>query len=85
MFSALANAVRLGLAHSPDELTWQHKIGVAFLSAIGFTVALFITELSFHNDRLMEEAKMGIFATSLVAGLVGYGVLRVSPEHRHNY
>ncbi len=75
-------AVRLGVAHSPHELTWQHKIGVACLSAIGFTVALFITELSFHNDRLVVEAKVGIFAASLFAGLVGYVVLRVNPDNR---
>lgn len=73
-------AVRLGLAHSPKELTWRHKIGVSLLSGIGFTVALFITELAFEGGNLVEEAKVGIFTASLFAGLAGYAVLRLVPQ-----
>lgn len=72
-------AVRLGFAHALKELTWRHKIGVSLLSGIGFTVALFITELAFEGGNLVEEAKVGILAASLFAGLAGYGVLRLVP------
>ncbi len=70
-------AVRLGLAHSPKKLTWRHKSGIALLCGIGFTVALFITELAFEGPLLVEEAKVGILAASLFAGGAGYGVLRL--------
>jgi Na+/H+ antiporter NhaA len=65
-----------------DPLTWHHKIGMGLLCAIGFTVALFITELAFQDDTLVEEAKVGIIAASLLAGLAGYGVLRWGSDHR---
>ena len=71
-------AVRLGLAEFPEELTWRQKIGVALLSAIGFTVALFITDLAFEDANLVQEAKVGILAASLFAGVSGYGVLRLT-------
>ena len=77
-------AVRLGFAHAPEELTWRHQIGVALLGGIGFTVALFITELAFQDGTLVEEAKVGIFAASLFAGLAGYGALRLGPGPRQD-
>lgn len=43
---------------------------------IGFTVALFVTGLSFDDPVLSDAAKMGIFAASIVAGLAGLAMLR---------
>src|SRR5690606_2606441 len=40
-------AVRLGLAKLPTHSTWRHIIGLGFLGGIGFTVALFVSALSF--------------------------------------
>jgi NhaA family Na+:H+ antiporter len=44
------------------------------LAGIGFTVSLFIADRSFVGARL-GEAKIGILAGSLVAGIAGTGVL----------
>ena len=35
---------------------------------------------SFEGGNLVEEAKVGILAASLFAGLAGYGVLRLVPQ-----
>ncbi|HSQ37148.1 MAG TPA: Na+/H+ antiporter NhaA, partial [Acidimicrobiia bacterium] len=48
-------------------------------AGIGFTVALFIAGLAFSDPLLADQAKLGIFAGSLLAGLVGYLVLRFAP------
>ena len=69
-------AVRLGLGRLPAATTWHHMIGVGFLAGIGFTVALFVAALSFTDPTLADSAKLGIFAASLVAGLVGFLWLR---------
>lgn len=37
----------------------------------------FIAELAFEGGNLVEEAKVGILAASLFAGLAGYAVLRL--------
>jgi len=46
------------------------------VAGIGFTVSLFITELAFPGGPLTYAAKMAIFAASIVAGAIGFGVLR---------
>ena len=73
-----ALAVRLGIAFRPPELRWSHMGGAALLAGIGFTVAIFIANLSFTGDDavLLEGAKIGIFAASIVAAVLGFAVLR---------
>jgi NhaA family Na+:H+ antiporter len=68
-------AVRLGMGRLPAGTTWRHIIGLALVAGIGFTVSLFIAELAFIDDLLIDQAKVGIFAGSIVAGLAGAGVL----------
>ncbi len=71
--AALA-AQRLGLGRLPGDVTAHHVVGGAMLAGIGFTVALFIAELSFADDTL-AEAKLAILVASLVAALGGSLVL----------
>ncbi len=75
-------AVALGIGKMPARTTWSHIIGVGMLSGIGFTVALFVAALSFDpGSDLLDSAKIGIFAASLLAGLGGYAWLRfVAPD-----
>ena len=69
-------ASRFGLTELPNTVSWTHVIGIGLLGGIGFTVAIFIAGLAFENPVLVNDAKMGILGASLVAGLVGYGLLR---------
>lgn len=69
-------AVRSGLARLPPGAEWRHIVGVSATAGIGFTVALFITALAFSNQTLADQAKVGIFAGSIVAGLLGTAILR---------
>jgi Na+:H+ antiporter, NhaA family len=68
-------AIRLGWAEPPAGVTWRHMIGTAAIAGIGFTVSLFITSLAFERSDLVETAKIGVFAASLIAGVVGAVVL----------
>ena len=74
LFSWLA--VRSGLAVLPEGVAWRHLAGAGMVAGIGFTVSLFITSLAFDSAALQEQAKIGVFAASLVAGLAGYALLR---------
>ena len=71
-------AVRLGLAARPRGVSWLQISGVALLGGIGFTVAIFLANLSFEADQLVANAKIGIFAASLVAAVLGYTLLRLT-------
>lgn len=73
--------VRLRLASMPTGATYKQLFGVAILGGIGFTVALFIANLSFAGIPeggidLLNQAKLGVFAGSFISGLCGYLFLR---------
>ena len=68
--------VRSGLATLPPDLSWRTIFAVGWLAGIGFTMSLFVAGLAFKDGPAIEQAKMGILAGSLVAGLTGYLLLR---------
>lgn len=65
-----------GLGRLPDGVTGRHVLGVGMLAGVGFTVALFITDLAFMDPMLLDRAKLGIFVGSIVAGIAGALFLR---------
>jgi Na+:H+ antiporter, NhaA family len=70
-------AVRLGAASLPHGVIWRSILGAGLLGGIGFTMALFIAGLAFASEPgLLVAAKLGILGASLIAGLVGWLVLR---------
>ena len=73
---AIRIAVALG-ARLPEGVTWGSIAGLGIVAGIGFTVALFIAGLSFEEAALLTDAKLGILAASLVAGILGWTVLRL--------
>lgn len=69
-------ALRLGIAQLPTGTRFSQVAAVSILGGIGFTMSIFIAELAFkqHADYLLM-AKTGVFAGSLLAGIVGFGML----------
>jgi Na+:H+ antiporter, NhaA family len=76
VFGATWLACRLGLGRLPGGTGWRHLFGVGVCAGVGFTVALFVTGLSFDDAQLIDDAKIGILGGSIVAGVLGYLVLR---------
>jgi NhaA family Na+:H+ antiporter len=68
--------IKLGLSSLPDGATWNHIIGVGLLAGIGFTVSIFVTELAFQTEELIDISKISIFAASIVSGCLGLITLR---------
>jgi NhaA family Na+:H+ antiporter len=68
-------AVRTGLGRLPAGTGWSHVIGLATVAGIGFTVSLFVANLAFASPQLNDQAKVGIFAGSLLAGVLGAALL----------
>ena len=64
-------AVRLGIGQLPSGVAWRHVLGAGFLAGIGFTVAIFVSSIAFDDPAVVDQAKMGVFAASLVAGATG--------------
>ena len=72
--------VRLGVGRLGNGITRAHLVGMGFLAGIGFTMSLFVNELAFADPVLREEAKLGILLASLVAGSIGFLLLRRLPR-----
>ncbi|HRF10416.1 MAG TPA: Na+/H+ antiporter NhaA [Xanthobacteraceae bacterium] len=68
--------VRLNLADIPAAASKTQIFGVSLLCGIGFTMSLFIALLAFEDPSMQYRAKFGILSGSLVAGVLGYLVLR---------
>jgi NhaA family Na+:H+ antiporter len=71
LLSASYFAVRLGLAEKPREYSWAQVLGAGFLGGIGFTMSLFIANLSFPVTADFNAAKIAIFAASAASAAVG--------------
>lgn len=66
-------AIRLGLASLPKRTTWSLLYGMSILCGIGFTMSLFIADLSFvRGSENAELSRLGILIGSLVSAVTGY-------------
>jgi NhaA family Na+:H+ antiporter len=81
VFGSAWLTIRLGFADVPMGASKLQVLGVSLLCGIGFTMSLFIGMLAFANEpQLQDEVKIGILLGSLLAGLLGWGILRVAPR-----
>lgn len=81
LFTGLA--IKLRVTTMPQGMNWTNLAGVSLLGGIGFTVSLFIANLSFGVDYpvLLNQAKFGVLSGSILSGVLGYLLLR-SVLHR---
>lgn len=62
---------RLGWGRLSHGLTISHITGVGCIAGIGFTVAIFISNLSFDDAMSADQAIIGVLAASVLAALIG--------------
>ncbi|MCW8086669.1 Na+/H+ antiporter NhaA [Sabulicella glaciei] len=81
VYGSAALVIRLGYADMPMGAGRMQMLGVSLLCGIGFTMSLFIGMLAFaDNLHMQNEVKVGILCGSLLAGLIGWAILRVAPR-----
>ncbi len=68
--------VKLGWGLLPEGMGGRDVVALAAVAGIGFTVAIFVSSLAFVDPALVDQAKLGILAGSLLAGLLGYFLFR---------
>jgi NhaA family Na+:H+ antiporter len=77
ILAASALALRLRVGVLPGEVRLRHLSGVSLIAGIGFTVSLFVADLSFEGE-LLGEAKVAILAGSMLAALAGSQLVRLT-------
>lgn len=76
IFSFSYLAVKFKLASELEGVGWTKIYAAAILAGIGFTMSLFIANLAFSSQELLDTAKVGILAASLLSGIVGFIILK---------
>ena len=76
VFSFSWVAVRLGVVKLPANTTWKAFASVCVICGIGFTVSMFIADLSYaglgaEGAALLDQAKLGVLVGSVVSALLG--------------
>lgn len=66
LFAGAALAVAVGL-HFPFHVGWRHLVVLAFISTIGFTMALFFATVAIGPGAVLSTIKMGAIVTLLGA------------------
>ncbi len=83
LFSYVANFFKI--THKPNNISWSQIVGVGFIAGIGFTMALFITNLAFKGqDNLINIATVSIFIGSIMSAVTGIMVLFLSKRKHLN-
>jgi NhaA family Na+:H+ antiporter len=72
-----AIALRLKVGTLPEGVLLRHLTGISLIAGIGFTVSLFVADLSFEG-ALLGEAKVAILSASALAALVGSLLVRAT-------
>ena len=68
-------AIRVGIGTVPGDVRMRDLLGGAAVCGIGFTVSIFVAGLAFTDAHLIEQAKVGILAASVVSAVVGAAIL----------
>ncbi|MCL3780914.1 Na+/H+ antiporter NhaA [Prolixibacteraceae bacterium JC049] len=74
LFSYLSAVV--GWSQKPLDVSWKQIVGIGFLGGIGFTMSFFVSQLAFLDENVLSLAKLGVLVASLIAGSVGFALLR---------
>jgi NhaA family Na+:H+ antiporter len=80
VFSFSWIAVRLKLVSLPTNTTWKAFASVCVVCGIGFTVSMFIADLSYSGlgdagAAFLNEAKLGVLCGSVISAVLGCALL----------
>ncbi len=74
LFSYIAS--KLKIAFLPNQTNWLQFFGIACLAGIGFTMSIFITLLAFKNETIINNCKLIIMLSSLIAAILGVIIIK---------
>ena len=79
-------AIKAGWARLPTQVTWLQLYGISLICGVGFTMSLFIGTLAFAggDGKYAAMIRLGVIAGSLVSGVSGYLLLRVTARKQRS-
>ncbi|OPA74922.1 Na+/H+ antiporter NhaA [Campylobacter pinnipediorum] len=78
-------AIKLKIAKIPEGANFKQLYGVAVLCGVGFTMSLFVNGLAYNeSDAFAYTDKLAILIGSLISGIAGFIILKVSSKNKIN-
>jgi len=74
--------VKMKISSLPKGVDFKQFYGVALLAGIGFTMSIFISDLAFSDAQTIQIAKVGVFAASILAAILGMTLLSMSAKKK---
>jgi NhaA family Na+:H+ antiporter len=90
VFSFSWIAVKLGIVSLPAGASWKSFASVCVVCGIGFTVSMFIADLSYaglgaEGSALLGQAKLGVLLGSIISAAIGCVLLnKTLPNKTHS-
>lgn len=69
-------AVKQKICKLPEGVSFKHILGTGMLAGIGFTMSIFLSNLSFNDAGILNIAKLAVLVGSLLSALAGVFFLR---------
>lgn len=64
-------STKIGISALPAGVGWLQIFGVGLMAGIGFTMSFFIANLAYGEGILLDQAKIGVLAASIIAAILG--------------
>jgi Na+:H+ antiporter, NhaA family len=74
--------VKMKISSLPKGVDFKQIYGAALLAGIGFTMSIFISDLAFSDAQTIQIAKVGVFAASILAAILGMTLLSYSSKQK---
>jgi Na+:H+ antiporter, NhaA family len=71
-----ALVTRLKIAALPEGVNYRGVLVIGCLAGIGFTMSIFISQLAFGDELLLDTAKLAVLLASTIAALFGLALGR---------
>ncbi len=78
IFAFILLALYTKVSRIPPGTNLKQLLGVGFIGGIGFTMSIFIAVLAFDDPEYIFNAKLAILGSSLLAGILGFFLLKAS-------
>ncbi|MDF1677143.1 MAG: Na+/H+ antiporter NhaA [Legionellaceae bacterium] len=75
--------LKIGIGELPSNVSLRDLIPISLMAGIGYTMAIFIANLAFYNESIINIAKFSIVMSSIVVGLLAsltIAMLQKSPS-----
>jgi Na+:H+ antiporter, NhaA family len=75
VFSASYLMIKSKTARLPEGATWLQFYAICMMCGIGFTMSLFVGTLSYNQELLLSETKLGVMLGSITSAICSYMLL----------